>query len=258
MTQMWWRQCRGEWAKLASLRSTWIILPLALVVGLVASLVMCGEAVIAREVLGGAVRSWDVIQVAHWVRMMTCTLFALWAVSSVTGEYRSGTMALSYRACQRPAVMLGAKWFVTGLVAMALTLLTGIAVFIVDKLMFPTVAGHWTVASSDVHHLLWALPVYSFLACGLGVGIGALCRTAAISVAVVLLWQFVLEPFSVVLPHGAQFFAYLPFGNGAVFIGEETQFPLPVAGWLPAGAMFAVWVLGACVAGCYRLHRVHR
>ena len=247
------RQCQAEWSKLASLRSTWVILPLAVVVGIAASLVMCAEAVIAREILGGGVRQWEPIQIAHWIRMMICTLFSLWAVGSVTGEYRVSTMPLSYRACQRPGLSLGAKWLVTGVIAAVLTGVTVVISIAADKVAFPSVTESWSFSSSDVVHLMWSLPAYSFLVCGLGVGVGALFRTASASVGLLLLWQFVLEPFSVVLPNGGKAFAFLPFSNGSVFIGEETQFPLPIEGWQMAGVLFAVWVVAACAGGWYRV-----
>ena len=91
--------------------------------------------------------------------------------------------------------------------------------------------------------------------CGLGVGLGALFRTASAAVGIMLLWEFVLEPFSVILPHGSKAFALLPFNNGAVFIGEETQFPLPVEGWQMAGLLLVVWVVMACAGGWYRVQK---
>ncbi|MEJ4113127.1 ABC transporter permease subunit [Corynebacterium kroppenstedtii] len=255
MVQMAKRQCAAEWSKLASLRSTWLILPCAVVVGIVASLVMCGQAVLAQKVLGGSIRQWEPIQVAHWIRMMTCTLFALWAIGSVTGEYRVGTMPLSYRASRNAGVLLTAKWLVTGVVSAFLSGVTMMVAIGADKLLFSSVAGSWNFTSSDVLHLLWAIPVYSFLMCGLGVGLGALFRTASAAVGIMLLWEFVLEPFSVILPHGSKAFALLPFNNGAVFIGEETQFPLPVEGWQMAGLLLVVWVVMACAGGWYRVQK---
>lgn len=253
MLKLLGRLMASEMTKLFSLRSTWVVLPLAAVLGIIASLIMCGQAVVAIEIMKGQVSNWKPIQVMHWIRLITSTLLSLWAIVSITGEYRAGTLPLTFRSTQRASLLIIAKWLVTGVISAVITAITIPVSLLMDMVFFPSVTDNWSLSDPDVIHVWWALPLYSFLICGIGVGLGALARTATLGVGVFLLWQFVLEPFSLVIPFAAKTFAYLPFNNGGVLIGEATQFPLPIDGWVLPAICLALWTCVACAAGWWAM-----
>ncbi|WP_448851781.1 hypothetical protein [Corynebacterium sp. 335C] len=261
------RQIRAEWVKASSLPGLRWAAPLALLLGVVAALAMCAQAVVAKELLeasaagsagGGAATSWEPVQVLHWIRLATATVMALWAVGTVTGDYRGGTLGLTHRACRRWWVVLAAKWAVTGL-ATAIVLAVAVPLCILPAMaVFPSVTGGWSLGDPEVLHGWWTLAVYGFLLCGIAVGLGAVSRTATLGVGGLLTWQFVVEPMLVLAPGGATLHALLPLANGATFIGEETQFPLPFGGPMLSGLWVLLWALALLALGRWAMAARHR
>lgn len=124
---------------------------------------------------------------------------------------------------------------------------------IVDTIAVPSVTQDWSPLAPAVLHFQWTLPLYAFLTCGIGVGLGACARLAALGVGGLLCWQFILEPFSILAPKGNVLYALLPFNNGGIFTGEESQYPLPFGGAMASGAWFTLWTLLVLALGGWRL-----
>lgn len=247
---------RAEFRKLFSLRGTWVVLPLAVLLGLAASVAMCLQALIAAKVLhDDAALDWEPEQVVHWLRIITVTLLSLWAVNAVASERRAATMPLSLRAAGGPGRLLLVKWMVTGGVSALLVAVTVPLTVVLDAALVPAVTEGWSPLDSAVLHFQWTLPLYAVLACGIGVGLGACARSAALGVGGLLFWQFILEPFSLLAPKGAVLYSLAPFNNGAIFIGEESQFPLPFGGAAASALWFAVWAAAVLLLGWRAINR---
>jgi ABC-2 type transport system permease protein len=86
--------------------------------------------------------------------------------------------------------------------------------------------------------MVGALALYAVLAAVLGVGVGALIRFAAGTVAVLLLWPLVAEPILGNLPSvGTEIGPYLPFGNMFRFLEVLWLYPVYAMPWGEAGSL---------------------
>ncbi|NKY57256.1 hypothetical protein [Nocardia flavorosea] len=127
-----------------------------------------------------------------------------------------------------------ARWIFYGVVAALVTLILVVLIMTVLPLRFPQVYGAVDIGSPAGLRFLWAVPLYAFIACGIGIAVGSLVRAPAAAVAVVLFWVHLAENSIGLLPNGYALQAYAPFLNSVAATGQEMAF-LPRFG--PAGSL---------------------
>ena len=178
---------------------------------------------------------------------------ALMAAASmtVTGEYRSGLIRTTFLATPNRAMVLCAKAVVAAVfsavvagVATVLAVLAAGAVAAPGAALGlnPTAAASWQTAG--------AVAVFAALAAVLAVGVGALVREAAATVAVLLMWPLVIETVLGALPSiSDRVGPYLPFANGLAFTGTR-MFAAPYAmAWDRLGSLAYLTAVVAVVFG---------
>ncbi len=137
------------------------------------------------------------------------------AAMTVTGEYRTQTMATTFMAIPHRSLVLAAKAVVAaGFSAIAAAAMVLGAILVARA----SPAGSW--------RMIAVIALYAALAAVLGVGVAALLRHSAGAVSVLLLWPLLVEPLLGNLPgRGAQFGPYLPYANMFRFLDVQWLFP---------------------------------
>jgi ABC-2 type transport system permease protein len=230
---------RMEWIKLRSLRSMWWTLAIT-----AAGTVGIGVAVGLNTRSGAG----DVTNNALAGVVPGLLLTGVLGVLTMTGEYSSGTVRVTFAAVPRRSLVLIAKAAVLG----AVTLIVGevasfVAFFAVRATLRPGVAAP-TLDQPGVFRAIAATGAAFCLIGLLGLGLGGIIRHSAAAVGVLVAGVYVLAQFIGFVAHGVA--SYMP-----VLIVENslaTTRPVSCDGacpdFLPAGAGLGVLLLYAVVA----------
>ncbi|MGW0036898.1 ABC transporter permease [Gordonia sp. NPDC003376] len=222
-----------------------IVLPLA--VTLVVALVSERFASLSGTISVTAVATTNSV---FWVIEFTAMVWALIAaVAEATnsrGDQRDRHRYLFPRTWTGPL----ARWLTHGACAAVTSAALVVAIMLILPAGFPRVYGGVDLWTADGARLVVAVPLDAFLACGIGVGVGALIAHPAVAATVVLGWTYVIENAVALIPHGgytAQ--RFMPFLNGQFATGQDLAFTPP---WGTNGAMlyYAAITIGVFVAGC--------
>ncbi|MEW2478894.1 ABC transporter permease [Mycobacterium sp. NPDC049093] len=184
---------------------------------------------------------------AYWVITVTVVLAALAAAHGQAHEFRYGAHQYVRFALPRASAALAGKWLFYGL----LGALVAAAMVVLVLVALPWVSGsvYGQVSLTDPHgvRLLWTVPVYAFFAAGLGLGVGAVIRTPAAAVGVILLWVYVIETAVGYLPGGYSLQRFMPFLNGVFSTGQDIVLNPP---WGPDLALAYTCALFSVVPLC--------
>lgn len=210
----------AEWVKLTSTRAALWALGAVAVLGL-------GTAALVGTTAYG-IMPMAPAKAAGGVATFGVPVLMVLASMTVTAEYRTQLIRTTFLAIPDRTVVLCAKavlaaWFAAvcaGLTAFGAVLLARMtAPQLVAAGLSPTAPGTWRT--------IGAIGLYAAAAAVLAVAVGALLRSAAAAVAVLLLWPLVVEVVLGVVPEtGPRIGPYLPFANAASFTGVH---------WLPLG-----------------------
>ncbi|CAM3056557.1 ABC transporter permease [Skermania piniformis] len=150
-----------------------------------------------------------------------------------------------------------ARWlYYGGLAAACSAILVGLVLLALPAL-YPKVYGGVDLFSAVGVRFVGTVPLYAFLAVGLGVGLAAVVGHPAGVVVGLLGWTYLVEQAVGLLPNGYTVQRYMPFLNGIFGTGQELAF-LP--SWGRTGALVyfgavAVVVFGlGCLASRRRRH----
>lgn len=236
------RLLRSEAIKLRSVRTTWTMLGVGLLVEALFAGLYVGL-VSLREV-------GPLLEVQTGTGLLMVMLLVL-GVLSITTEFRHGTASTTFLAAPRRHPVLAAK-----LAAMLATgLLAGLAYVAVNGgLALP-------LFSSRVGELppggeiasVYAGVVVSFaLLCGFGLGVGAIVRNQVGAIIAALAFFFVLSPLPELLP--GRIGDYFPAQAIGSLHGlpEETENGL---GQVAGGLVLAAWTLGLWLVGTLLIAR---
>ena len=252
------RVARAEWAKLWSLRSSWITLGIALLlllaIGAIATLQFKSSSAAGKPMDDDFVGA-----TAHTLALfgVPFALIALGVLGVLTtsGEYTTGMIRSTLAAVPRRLPVLWAKAAVYGAVAFAVGV-TGVFVsFAVSSGILSGTDAAMTFSDDGVVASLLGVGVYLGLVGVIGVALGALLRSSAGGISA-LVGAFLLVPgLMTLLPKSwrADVTPYLP-GNAG-----ESIFALDHAtGTLSAGGGLLVllgWTVLALGGAAYRLKR---
>lgn len=252
------RVVRSEWAKLWSLRSTWITLTLGLLFLLAVGV---AAAVQYRSMTGpGKHLDPDLADATVQSLALFGVPFALVAlgvlgVLTTSGEYTSGMIRSTLAAVPRRLPVLWAKAAVYGLIAFVLSVIGVFVAFLVASGILSGTPIAMSVTDDGVVRSLLGAGLYLGLVAVIGVALGALLRSTAGGISA-LVGTFLLVPSLMsLLPRSwrTDVTPYLPSSAGeSVFALHHT------AGTLSAGAGLLVllgWTALVLGGAAYRLVR---
>ncbi|MFF2545327.1 ABC transporter permease [Kitasatospora sp. NPDC058063] len=252
------RVLRSEWAKLWSLRSTWITLGLAL-------LFLVGFGLIAAyqfksRMTSGRPMDRDFASASTLSLSLFGTNFAQLALGVLgvlvaAGEYSTGMIRSTLAAVPRRLPVLWSKAAVYGLIALVLGTVGVFAVFVADSGVLSGTRVAMTLSDAGVVRGLLGAGLYLALVGVIGVALGALLRSVAGGIAVLVATLMLVPGLTALLPSSWQshLSPYLPSHAGeAMFALHHDSTTLsPTVGL----AVFLGWMVLALGAAAVRLVR---
>ncbi|WP_316528582.1 ABC transporter permease [Kitasatospora brasiliensis] len=252
------RVVRSEWAKLWSLRSTWITLGLAL-------LFLVGFGLIAAyqfksRMTSGRPMDRDFANASTLSLSLFGTNFAQLALGVLgvlvaAGEYSTGMIRSTLAAVPRRLPVLWSKAAVYGLIALVLGTAGVFAVFVADSGVLSGTRAAMTLSDAGVVRGLLGAGLYLALVGVIGVALGALLRSVAGGIAVLVATLMLVPGLTSLLPSSWQshISPYLPSHAGeAMFaLNHDSTTLSPTVGL----AVFLGWTVLALGAAAVRLVR---
>jgi ABC-2 type transport system permease protein len=250
------RVLRSEWAKLWSLRSTWITLGLGLLF-----LVAFGTiAVLRYKSMSDSGQPMDpdfadatALSLALFGATFSMIAIGVLGVLTTSGEYSSGMIRSTLAAVPRRLPVLWSKAAVYALIAFVLGIVGAVVAFLISSGVLHGTAKAMAITDAGVFRSLAGVGVYLALVGVIGVALGALLRSTAGGISA-LVGAFLLVPgLMSLLPKSwrADLTPYLPSNAG------ESIFALHhISGTLSAGAGLLVllgWTVLALAGAAYRL-----
>ncbi|MFF4394564.1 ABC transporter permease [Streptomyces sp. NPDC001480] len=252
------RVLRSEWAKLWSLRSTWITLGLGL-------LFLIGFGVIAAvhyhsEYTSGRQMRPDDANATALSLSLFGTNFAQLALGVLgvlvtAGEYSTGMIRSTLAAVPRRLPVLWAKAAVFGLVALVVATVGAFVAFPIGAGVVSGTPAALSLSHAGVVRALLGAGLYLGLVAVIGVALGALLRSVAGGIAVLVASLMLVPGLVTLLPSSWQddISKYLPSNAGeSVFaLTHDSTALSPTAGLV----VFVGWTALALAGAAYRLVR---
>ncbi len=220
------RLVRSEWIKLWTVRSTWWIVPITVLVQ--AGFAWLFSFFAVRQIENGTftVEQYGGISAADLASglMLAQITIAVVAILTITGEYSTGMIRSTLTAAPRRLSALWAK----GLVVLVVTWLTGVVGTVLSwAVTYPVLGETYRIdLDSEVNRrILLATPLYMVAVALLAFGIGALLRHSAAALASVLGLLLVVEPLFAMLPiHALSLISpFLPSRAGQRVLSNSTE-----------------------------------
>jgi ABC-type transport system involved in multi-copper enzyme maturation permease subunit len=252
------RVLRSEWAKLWSLRSTWITLALGslflLAFGTIAVL-RYKSMVNSGQPMDPDFADATTLSLALFGVPFAMIALGVLGVLTTSGEYSSGMIRSTLAAVPRRLPVLWSKAAVYGVIAFVVGAAGAVIAFLISSGVMSGTDRAMTISDGGVLRSLLGVGVYLGLVGVIGVALGALLRSTAGGISA-LVGTFLLVPgLMSLLPKSwrADLTPYLPSNAGeSVFALQHT------AGTLTAGAGLLVllgWTVLALGGAAYRLMR---
>ncbi|MEU1285009.1 ABC transporter permease [Kitasatospora sp. NPDC005856] len=252
------RVLRSEWAKLWSLRSTWITLGLALLFLVAFGLIAAYQ--FKSRMTSGRPMDRDFAAASTLSLSLFGTNFAQLALGVLgvliaAGEYSTGMIRSTLAAVPRRLPVLWSKAAVYGLIALVLGTVGVFAVFVADSGVLAGTRVAMTLSDAGVVRGLLGAGLYLALVGVIGVALGALLRSVAGGIAVLVATLMLVPGLTSLLPSSWQshLSPYLPSHAGeAMFALHRDSTTLsPTAGLV----VFLGWMVLALGAAAVRLVR---
>ncbi|WP_280370011.1 ABC transporter permease [Nocardia wallacei] len=160
----------------------------------------------------------------YWVITLSVSIMMVTAAYAHATQWRGRTGDLNAFLFPRTWTAALARWIYYGLLAAASTVVLLVLVMLLLPRLFPHVYGTVNITDPAGLRFLWAVPIYAFAACGIGIAVGSLIRTPSAAVAALLFWVYVAENSISLLPNGYVLQAYAPFLNAVSATGQEMAF----------------------------------
>ncbi|WP_030599471.1 ABC transporter permease [Streptomyces fulvoviolaceus] len=252
------RVLRSEWAKLWSLRSTWITLGLGLLflvaVGVIAATQYASQFDSGKPVDGDFTSSTAVSLALFGTTFAQLALGVL-GVLGTAGEYSTGMIRSTLAAVPRRLPVLWSKAAVFGLVALAVGMLGAFGTFLFASGIVDGTDAAVGLTDAGVVRSLLGAGLYLGLVGVIGAALGALLRSVAGGISVLVAALMLIPGLMSLLPNSWEenISPYLPGSAGeAMFSMTHDSTTLsPTAGLL----VFLGWTLLALAGAAYRLVR---
>jgi ABC-type transport system involved in multi-copper enzyme maturation permease subunit len=191
---------RAEWIKLTSVRSTWVTLLVAVLLGIgVGTLIsyLSGSHYATR---GIGDRIWDPTAVSFRAINIAQLAIAVLGVMVVTSEYSTGMIRASLAAVPRRSRFLASKTLVFTLVALVVGEITAFAAFLLGQAVIGSNAPHTNLGANGVLRAVIGAGLYLAVVGLLASSLGALLRNTAAGISAVVALLFVLPGVVQALP----------------------------------------------------------
>ncbi len=242
---------RSEWTKLRSLRSTWLVAAVVLLLGL-------GIGALASSALGNAYATSSAEERADWDPMaaglpsllLTQLAVGVLGVLVITGEYATGTIQPSVVAVPRRGRLYAAKAAVLGGLALVLGQVVGFASFFIGQtLIAGSGAPHAVLDQPGVLRAVVGAGLYLTAVALLGFGLGAIVRSTAGGIGLVVGATLLVRLIAQALPTGLHDWMdrYWPTAAGEKIIAVLPQ-PGALGPWTGFGLLCG-FVVAVCAAG---------
>lgn len=247
------RVLRSEWAKLWSLRSTWITLALGLLFLLVFGLIISWQFA-AGNLDSDFDRSKAVDLSLFGVPFAQLALGVL-GVLVTAGEYSTGMIRSTLAAVPRRLPVLWSKAALYGLVALSVGTVGAFVAFLVGGQLVSGTSAAQSLSDAGVARSLLGAGLYLGLVGVIGTGLGALLRSVAGGISVLVGTLILVPGLTSLLPSSWQqnVSPYLPSnaGESMFALTHDSSTLSPGAGL----AVFLGWTVLVLAGAAYRLKR---
>ncbi|MCX5208091.1 ABC transporter permease [Kitasatospora sp. NBC_00240] len=252
------RVLHSEWAKMWSLRSTWITLGLGLLFLVAFGLIAAYQ--FKSRVTSGRPMERDFAAATTLGLSLFGTNFAQLALGVLgvlvaAGEYSTGMIRSTLAAVPRRLPVLWSKAAVYGAVALVLGTVGVFVAFLADSRILAGTRAAMTISDAGVVRSLLGAGLYLGLVGVIGVALGALMRSVAGGISVLVASLMLVPGLVSLLPSSWQdgISPYLPSHAGeAMFALQHDATTLsPTAGLL----VFALWTVAVLAGAAVRLVR---
>lgn len=238
---------RSEWTKLTALRSTWIVVALAVALSVALSAI---TAIVIGATWDDASPSeradFDPISMPLIGALLSGILFTVLAVRAVTSEYASGMMRLTLTATPRRDRVLVAKVCAVSAITVAATAVAVLGMFLVGQAIFAAYDLETaSLGEGDALRLMLATLALTPVDAAIAIALAFLLRSTAGAITTLLAMTFAPAIFGSLLPQWVEdnVLDYLPAAAG----GSITSSHLEDAGTYIAPGLAAVvlalWVV---------------
>lgn len=252
------RVLRSEWAKLWSLRSTWITLGIS-------ALFLVGFGVIAavqfKSRLGSGQRMDNdfagatAVSLSLFGSMLAQLALGVLGVLVTAGEYSTGMIRSTLAAVPRRLPVLWAKSAVFGVIAFVVAVASVFVAFLIDSGLLSGTRAAMTLSDPGVVRSLLGAGLYLGLVGVIGVALGALLRSVAGGIAVLVGALMLVPGLLSLLPASWQgnINPYLPSsaGQSMFALSHDSTSLSPAAGLF----VFLGWTVLVLAGAAYRLLR---
>jgi hypothetical protein len=251
---------QSEWTKLRSLRSTWVIVSLAIGLSIGFSALIALTSGLTHDSWNDDVRAaFDPVLTTNSGSLFGCILLIALGVTSVTSEYGSRMVRTTFIVTPDRNRVFAAKAIVVGLLGLAITAISIPGMFLVSQPIF----GHYgletaSVTDSATSRILITIMLTQVLNYALiPFTIGWLLRStaSAITVSIGFLWlPWMLGP---ILPVWVKehVLRYLPDVAANSLSGITKADAAQYLGQTPAIMVIALWLTGLLAAAAFVLNR---
>ncbi|NLG44965.1 MAG: ABC transporter permease [Gordonia sp.] len=157
----------------------------------------------------------------YWVMYFTVAVGTITAAFAQASAMRGPGRDLDRYLYPRTWTSPLGRWIYYGLLTAVASLVLITVIMATLGPLFPTVYSQVDLTSDAGVRFLITVPILSFFACGMGVGVAAVIGSPAASIAFLLLWIFLIEEAIYLVPNGMKIQAYMPFLNGIWSTGQE-------------------------------------
>ncbi|MER8102895.1 ABC transporter permease [Kitasatospora sp. NPDC094016] len=253
------RVLRSEWAKLWSLRSTWITLGLGLLFlvafGLIAAFQFKSRITSGRPMDRGDFADASALSLSLFGTNFAQLAFGVLGVLVAAGEYSTGMIRSTLAAVPRRLPVLWSKAAVYGVVVLLLGTVGVFVAFAADSGILSGTRAAMTFSDAGVLRGLLGAGLYLALVGVIGVALGALLRSVAGGISVLVASLMLVPGLISLLPSSWQdhISPYLPSNAGqAMFALHHDAATLSPAAGL---AVFLLWTVLALAGAAVRLMR---
>lgn len=220
---------RSEWTKLVSLRSTWIIVGVALALSVGLSALLAVVIGVTWDDASPSERAdFDPADTPLVGALLTGILFTVLAVRAVTSEYSSGMMRLTLTATPRRDRVLVAKVVVVSAVTAAATAVAVLVMFLVGQAIFAAYDLETaSLGDSDALRLVLALLALTPVDAAIAIALAVLLRSTAGAITTVLGMSFAPAIFGALLPKWVEdnLLDYLPAAASGSITSSHLEDP---------------------------------
>ncbi|MBV2354993.1 ABC transporter permease [Streptomyces sp. J2-1] len=251
------RVLASEWAKLWSLRSTWITLTLGLLFlvafGVIAAIRY--KALAGSPRIGGDFAASTAVSLSLFGANFAQLALGVLGVLITAGEYSTGTIRSTMTAVPRRLPVLWSKAAVYGVVALVVGLVGAFVAFLIGGGLLAGTPAALGLGHAGVLRSLLGAGLYLGLVGVVGIALGALLRSVAGAVAVLIAALMLIPGLATLLPTSWQdnVTPYLPSNAGhAMFALTQDPTTLsPLTGLL----VFVGWTVLVLAGAGYRMVR---